>query len=85
MLLSESLLSKIINTALSKGADFCEVYVEESLAYQMELKDSKTTYISGKDTGVGIRLFYGNEELYTYANDLDEKSLIESVKKSFLS
>ncbi len=80
MLLSESLLSKVINAGLSEGADFCEVYAEESLAYQMELKDSKTSYLSGKDIGVGLRLFYGNEELYTYTNDFDEKSLIQSIK-----
>ncbi len=80
MLLSKSLISNIINTGLSAGADFCEVYAEETLAYQMELKDSKATYVSGKDFGVGIRLFYGNEELYTYANDLDENNLIQLVK-----
>ncbi|MGI9549363.1 MAG: TldD/PmbA family protein [Bdellovibrionales bacterium] len=85
MLLSENLLSKIINKGLSCGADFCEVYAEESLAYQMEIKDSKTTYISGKDSGIGIRLLYGNEELYTYTNNFNEKNLIELVEQlSFL-
>ena len=46
----------------------------------MELKSSQTEYISGKDTGVGIRLLYGNEELYTYTNSLDEKSLLKTLK-----
>ena len=46
----------------------------------MELKSSNTEYISGKDAGAGIRLLYGNEELYTYSNALDEKSLLEAVK-----
>lgn len=80
MLLAESLLSKIINAGLSEGADFCEVYAEQTLAYSIGLQDSKTSCLSGKDTGVGIRLFYGNEELYTYSNQMDEVSLVKAVK-----
>ena len=80
MILSEKTLSHVINAGLSKGADFCEVYAEESLSSRMELKSSKAEYISGKDKGVGIRLFYGNEELYTYTNSLDEKDLVKAVK-----
>ena len=75
----ESALSRVINSALSQGADFCEIYVEEQLSSLMELKSSQTEYISGRDKGAGIRLFYGNEELYTYTNSLDEKSLLKAL------
>ena len=81
MILSQALLSKIINAGLSEGADFCEVYAEQTTAYSIDLQDSKSTCLSGKDRGVGIRLFYGNEELYTYTNQVDENSLIQAVKK----
>ena len=80
MLLSENVLSSVINSALSQGADFCEIYVEERLSSLMSLKSSQTEYISGSDKGVGIRLFYGNEVFYTYTNSLDEKSLLKSLK-----
>ena len=80
MLIPEKTLANIINAGLSEGASFCEIYAEESLSSLMELKSSNTDYISGKDMGVGIRLFYGNEELYTYTNALDEKSLLKALK-----
>ena len=79
MLLSENVLSNVINSALSQGADFCEIYIEEQLSSLMELKSSQTEYISGRDKGAGIRLFYGNEEFYTYTNSLDEKSLLKAL------
>ena len=79
-MISETVLSNIIHAGLSEGASFCEIYAEESLSSLMELKSSQTEYISGKDAGVGIRLLYGNEELYTYTNSLDEKSLLKALK-----
>ena len=80
MLIPERILSNVIHTGLSEGASFCEVYAEESLSSLMQLQSSNTEYISGKDVGAGIRLFYGNEELYTYTNSLDEKSLMKALK-----
>lgn len=80
MLIPESVLSNVIQAGLSEGASFCEIYAEESLSSLMEMKSSKVEYISGRDTGAGIRLFYGNEELYTYTNSLDEKSLLKALR-----
>ena len=80
MLIPKTVLSNVIHAGLSEGASFCEIYAEESLSSLMELKSSQTEYISGKDTGVGIRLLYGNEELYTYTNSLDEQSLLKALK-----
>ena len=80
MLIPETVLSNVIHAGLSEGASFCEIYVEESLSSLMELKSSQTEYISGKDIGVGIRLLYGNEELYTYTNSMDEKNLLKTLK-----
>ena len=79
MLIPESVLSHVINSALSQGADFCEVYAEEQISSLMELKSSQTEYISGKDKGAGIRLFYRNEELYTHTNSLNEKDLLKAL------
>ena len=73
-------MQNIIQAGLSEGADFCEVYAEESLARKMILKSSQTEYLSGCDQGAGIRLFFGRQELYTHTNLLDETSLIKAVK-----
>ena len=80
MLIPKSVVSNVIQAGLSEGADFCEVYVEESVSSLMEMKSSHVEYIGGKDKGAGIRLFYGNEELYTHTNSLDEKSLLKALK-----
>ncbi|MCY4513066.1 MAG: TldD/PmbA family protein [Bdellovibrionales bacterium] len=80
MLIPKTVLSNVIHAGLSEGASFCEIYAEENLSSLMKLKSSQTEYISGKDLGVGIRLFYGDEELYTYTNSLDEKSLLKALK-----
>ena len=80
MLIPESVLSNVIQAGLSAGADFCEIYAEESVSSFMEMQSSQVEYIGGKDKGAGIRLFYGNEELYTHTNSLDEKSLLKALK-----
>ena len=80
-MLSENTLSKIIDAGLAEGADFCEVYVEETLRSDTVLKDSKIDFVSGIDHGVGIRLFYGHKFLYTYTNKLDEEHLLSAIKK----
>lgn len=80
MLIPKSTLSNVLHFALSQGADFCEIYAEESLSSLMKLNSSLTEYISGRDKGAGLRLFYGDEEFYTYTNSLDEKNLLKSVK-----
>ena len=80
-MLSKNTLSKIIDAGIAEGADFCEVYEEETLSSHTELKDSKIDFISGIDHGVGIRLFYGHKVLYTYTNKLDEKHLLSAIKK----
>ena len=80
MIIPPAVLSKIMNAGLSFGADFCEVYAEETVSGLMELKSSKTEYTGGKDRGVGLRLLFGNEEFYSSSNSLDEKSLLRSLK-----
>ena len=80
MLIKESSLSKLIGYALSEGADFCEIYAEETLSSLMELKSSKTEYLSGRDQGVGIRLFYGKQEFYTHTNSFKEEVLMKALQ-----
>ena len=79
MFLSPRLLENVLQAGLSHGADFCEVYMDSTDSYTMELKDSKTQLISGRDYGIGLRLFYKNEEFYAYTNKTDEQSLIKLI------
>ena len=80
MLIPQTVLNNLLSAGREQGADFCEIYAEESFSQLMELKSSQTEYLSGKDCGAGIRLLYGTEELYTHTNSLSETSLMKALR-----
>ncbi len=81
MQISESLIEKVINASLSSGADFAELYLENTYESSLALKSEKIDEaLSGRLLGAGIRLFFGSEAIYTYTNDLSEKGLLEAAK-----
>ena len=58
-MLDKSLVEKILNEALSTGGDFAEIFVEKkknsSSLYMIDGKIESA--LSGKDFGIGIRIF----------------------------
>lgn len=83
MLVADSVLRKVIESALSQGADFAEVYLEDTRKRQFSYLDSRPEKaISGHTLGAGIRLFSGTEQLYTYTNDISEEGLIKAAKQA---
>jgi len=81
MILSDALIERVLNKALSGGADFAEIYIEDALRADYTLKDSKPSKaISGHLCGAGIRVFFGHEQIYSYTNDLSEKSLLQTAE-----
>ena len=83
MIIQDSVLSKTLDTALSLGADFAEVFAERSFSQSLSLKDSKPSEsISGQEVGAGVRLFSGTEQIYAYTNDLSEESLIRVARSA---
>ncbi len=83
MLVSDSILKRVIDTALSRGADFAEVYVEDTRRRQFSFLDSRPEKaISGHSLGAGIRIFSGLEQTYTYTNDLSEEGLLRAARQA---
>lgn len=81
MILNDSLLKRVVDVALGKGADFAEVYVEDTRKSTYSYLNSKPEKaISGHMLGAGIRLFIGTEQIYTYTNDLSEAGLIKAAR-----
>lgn len=79
-MLKESLLEKVLTKALSNGADFAEVFVEDTYNSSIQLLDKQIKRaIEGKDYGAGIRVFYGIKAIYAFTNDLSEKSLMAAA------
>jgi TldD protein len=83
MLVNESLLKKVIDAALAKGADFAEVYVEDTRRRSYSILSSRPEKaISGHSLGAGIRIFSGLEQIYTYTNDLSEEGLLRAARQA---
>lgn len=83
MIVSDHILKKVIDAALSFGADFAEIYVEDTRKRQFSFLDANPEKaISGHTLGAGIRLFSGTEQLYTYTNDLSETGLLRAARQA---
>lgn len=81
MLLNHLTAYKVIDQAISMGADFCDVFVEEKNNLSLSLSTSEIQSInSGLTFGVGVRVIYGVNSLYAYSNSTDEDSLLKLVK-----
>ena len=83
MLVTDKILSKVIEVALSQGADFADVYLEDTRKRHFSYLDGKPEKaISGHSLGAGIRLFRGTEQIYTYTNDLSEEGLLRAARQA---
>jgi len=79
-MIDSSLIKKVLNRALSNGADFAEIFVENTSNSFIHFNDNKIKQnIFGFDFGAGIRVFYGLTAIYAYTNDVSEKSLLETA------
>ncbi len=79
-MLPRPLIEKVIDQALSRGADFAELFVENQYQSNIAFNDSKVKQsIVGRDFGAGIRVIYGTLAIYAYTNDLTEASLLAAA------
>ena len=71
---------RVIEKANSLGADFAELFVEETRSSVLLLKNKKIENASAStEFGVGIRLFFGPEVLYAFTSDYSTDSLLKMV------
>lgn len=82
MLLNKEVANDVIAYAISLGADFCELFIEKT-SIQSIVYNSKSIkdIASGVDSGVGLRLIYGDLALYAYSNSSKREDLLDMVKK----
>lgn len=82
-MLSKSLIEDIFNIALSTGGDFAEVFVEDNFSTEIStIGGYLERGMSGRDYGIGIRIFNGLSYIYVYTNDLSKDNLIKLTKKA---
>lgn len=82
-MLKQTIVENTIEKALSTGGDFAEIFMENTKQSSISMVNGKVEKaLSGIDYGVGIRIFHGNNAIYTYSNDTSEKSLLKMAKEA---
>ena len=86
-MVSKKLAIEVLNEALATGADYAEIFYEDSHAYSLSIENGKVeTSTSNVANGVGLRLLKENQCVYGYTNDLSKKGLVslaQSLRSSF--
>ena len=86
-MISKKLAIEVLNEALSTGADYAEIFYEDSTSSGISIENGKVeTSNSTSMCGVGLRLLKENQCIYGYTNDLSKKGLLKlasSLNKSF--
>ena len=82
-MLNKQLIEDTLTAALSTGGDFAEIYVEDRTNNGIVMIGGKVeSTMSGRDYGVGIRIFKGFNSVYAYTNKSNRETLIETAKKA---
>ena len=86
-MLSKKLAIEVLNEALATGADYAEIFFEDSHSSGLSIENGKVeTASSNSMCGVGLRLLKDNQCVYGYTNNLSKKGLLDlanSLNKSF--
>lgn len=82
-MLNKQVIEDTLNAALTTGGDFAEIYVEDRTNNGIVMIGGKVeSTMTGRDYGVGIRIFKGFNSVYAYTNKSDRDSLISTAKKA---
>ncbi len=82
-MLDKKVIEDVLYAALSRGGDFAEIYVEDRHQANMKMVGGLLeTDVSGRDYGVGIRIFDKYNSIYAYTNDSKKENLIKVAKEA---
>ena len=86
-MISKTLASAVLTEATAFGADFAEIFLEDTLASSISMENGKIEERgTGNSYGAGIRVLKGLQSAYGYTSDLSKKSLLklaQDVGKAF--
>jgi len=75
-------LQRLLDTLLSRGGDFAEVYLETNRASRLTWDDGRLDEAAaGTDHGVGLRIEDGELTYFTNGNDCDPESLLDQARE----
>jgi len=74
--MTEKIIQDVMSEALSRGADYCDIYFENSISNVIGLEDKIVNRAnSNVGYGVGIRVLKGDQTGYSYTEDLNPKAM----------
>ncbi len=77
-MLNEKLVAEVLLAALASGGDFAEVFVEDTKQTNIKMVNGLVEDgVSGRDFGIGIRIFQGHQAIYAYTNDASRGNLLQ--------
>ena len=78
---------RILNSGLTTGADYAEIYIEEKDSFSVSIENGKVENSGIRHSyGAGIRLLNKLQSVYGYTNEVNEKALtklIQNLANSF--
>lgn len=78
---------RILNSGLSTGADYAEIYIEEKDTFSVMVENGKVeNSVIRHSYGAGVRLLNKLQSVYGYTNEVNEKALtklIQNLSNSF--
>src|ERR1700689_361123 len=76
-LVEQEVLQRVLGTALERGGEFAEVFVEDRTTSSAMLDQRRVEELSsGRDRGAGIRVVVGEPTGFAHPADLSERGLI---------
>jgi len=80
--MERNIVQDVLQAGLDGGADFTEIYVEETRSSSLSFRDEKAESAStGVSYGVGVRLLFGTEMLYAHTSKDDRESLLSLTQE----
>ncbi len=81
-MLARSYIENILDYAVSCGADYAEVFFEETRQTRFNLVEQEVSKCScGRESGIGIRLLRGLNSEYLYSADVREEQVLKLLKE----
>ena len=81
-MISKEIATKVLEQCLVTGGDFAEIFVEKKNNCGLFMIDGKIeSSLSGRDFGIGIRIFKDLYSVYGYTNDMTKENLLKTARK----
>jgi TldD protein len=79
-LVNEKMIREVMQQALSRGGDYCDVYFQHTISNNIGLEDKAVNRaLSNIDFGVGIRVLKGDQTGYSFTEEISPKAMKQAA------